>query len=258
MIQRAHVIGMGRLGRHFAARLATIGVEVTRWNRTPGTDALPLSEFEVGDAQAILFAVSDHALPDVVASLLSSLPEDCWLIHHAGSVPTSIFGDHRKRAVLWPPMTFQSDTAPDWTDLPIAVECDNDELRQWARHLTPGCFDVTEAQRRHLHLGAVLMGNLTAAWIGTVQEHLNTMELDANILAPLAEASLQVALQGQALDTVTGPAARNDRETLLSQRSLLQDAHPDILDLHNRLTRRILLHHGHDPLPPFQATPEGH
>lgn len=258
MIQRAHVIGMGRLGRHFAARLETVGVQVTRWNRTPAAGAHPLSDFAIGKADAVLFTVSDDALSEVVAALLPALPADTWLIHHAGSVPTSVLGDRPNRAVFWPPMTFQSDAPPNWSALPLAVECGDERLRQWARCLTPACFDVTEEQRRHLHLGAVLMGNLTAAWIGTVQEHLNTLGLDANILSPLAEASLNVALQSQALDTVTGPASRNDRDTLLAQRQLLQGADPDLLDLHDRLTRRILLHHGHDPLPPFQAAPESH
>ena len=78
---------------------------------------------------------------------------------------------------------------------------------------TPACFDVTEEQRRHLHLGAVLMGNLTAA-DRTVQEHLNTPALmPTSSVSSLAEASLNVALQSQALDTVTGPAARNDRRS---------------------------------------------
>ena len=39
MIHCAHVIGMGRLGRHLAQRLEDIGVQVQRWNRTSGAEA---------------------------------------------------------------------------------------------------------------------------------------------------------------------------------------------------------------------------
>ena len=152
-------------------------------------------------------------------------------------------------------MTFQSTAAPDWQTMPMAVDAADASFQSWARTLAPGAFEVTDLQRQHLHLGAVLLGNLTAAWIGTVEAHLRNMDLTPELLTPLVEASVSKALEGNALDTVTGPAARNDRDTLNAQQSLLADADPDVADLHQRLTQRILTHHGHDPLPPLQAAP---
>ena len=34
-------------------------------------------------------------------------------------------------------MTFQSDVPPNWSALPLAVECGDERLRQWARCLDP-------------------------------------------------------------------------------------------------------------------------
>lgn len=255
MIQSAHVIGMGRLGRHLADRLEVLGVAVQRWNRSPHPDVKPLSAWAPDGADVVFLAVADDALPELALHIGNDLPASTWLVHHAGSVPRAVLGDRSRNAVLWPPMTFQTEVQPTWDTLPMAVDAEDPDFRQWARDLAPQSFDVSDLQRRHLHLGAVLLGNLTAAWIGTVEVHLRDMGLEPSLLTPLVKASVDRALHGQALDSVTGPAARNDRNTLLAQQTLLDGADPDLAVLHARLTQRILSHHGHDPLPPFQAAP---
>ena len=255
MIRRAHVIGMGRLGRHLANRLEAIGITVHRWNRSPQSDAQPWADWAPGDADAVFLCVADDALQEVARQVTDRIAPTTWCIHHGGSVSKSVMGPRTRNAVLWPPMTFQPDEAPDWATLPMAVDADDPEFSTWARRLAPACFDVSESQRRHLHLGAVLLGNLTAAWIGTVQQHLGGLDLDPRLLSPLVEASVTKALDGEALDSVTGPAARNDRATLLAQQDLLSTSDPHLRELHALLTHRILTHHGHDPLPPLQAAP---
>lgn len=254
---RAHVIGMGRLGAHLAHRLEELDIEVTRWNRTPLNGARALSEWTGEDQpDAVFLAVSDDALASLTKSLSGRLDPNTWLVHHAGSVSRDVLNAAGcQTAVLWPPMTFQQSSAPDWPSLPLVVDTDHDPIRSWARTLTPNCTDVHGDQRKELHLAAVLLGNLTAGWIGAVQEHLRLRGLDANALSPLVSTSVQKALNSAALDTVTGPAARNDKATLLLQAELLNahDAVGDLASIHHILTNRILTHHGHDPLPPLQA-----
>ena len=205
---------------------------------------------------ALFLTVSDDALAPLTAALAGKLTPDTWLIHHAGSVSRDVLSAAAcETAVLWPPMTFQQSSAPDWSTLPLVVDTDHEPIRTWARRLTPNCTDVRGNQRKEIHLAAVLLGNLTAGWIGAVQEHLRVRGLDARALSPLVSASVQKALDSAALDTVTGPATRNDRETLLHQAELLNahDLVGDLAAIHHILTNRILTHHGHDPLPPLQA-----
>ena len=254
---RAHVIGMGRLGTHLAQRLEALDIEVTRWNRTPKKGARDLSEWTPDDQpNAVFLTVSDDALAPLAALLTGQLKPDTWLIHHAGSVSRDVLNAAGcETAVLWPPMTFQQTNTPDWSVLPLVVDTDHVPIRTWARTLTPNCTDAQGDQRKELHLAAVLLGNLTAGWIGVVQEHLRLQGLAVKALSPLVSTSVQKALDSAALDTVTGPAARNDRATLLHQADFL-GAHDNVGDLaaiHRILTNRILTHHGHDPLPPLQA-----
>jgi len=256
-MNRAHVIGMGRLGRHLARRLEALGVTVSRWNRSPVEGVPALEDWTAADGpDAVFLTVSDDAIGKVAGSMRDRLHQNTWLIHHAGSVSREILGEPGERtAVLWPPMTFQDDVEPDWKTVPLVVDTVHQPIRDWARSLTPICTDVDGNQRSELHLAAVLLGNLTAGWIGMVQEHLRDSGLDTEALTPLVRASLLKALDGAALDHVTGPATRNDRTTLTTQSALLdaKDTSGELALIHHILTNRILIHHGHDPLPPLQA-----
>ena len=109
-------------------------------------------------------------------------------------------------------------------------------------------------------LGAVLAGNLTAAWLGVVESYLKEHGLPLSALAPLVEESVKKALEGGALATVSGPASRNDAVTLQRQAATLKShSRPDqdLTLIHTLLTNRILAQHGHPP-PPLQGETEGH
>lgn len=263
MIMQTHVIGMGRLGAHLADRLEHQGMAVHRWSRSPRPGVRPIAEWDTLEANSAVFlAVPDDAIRAVADSILSTLQPDTLLVHHAGAVPVDVLEvDDRYRAVFWPPMTFSAQTAPDWSTLPLGVESTDEKWFNWAARWAPCAFRLTAESRPKLHLGAVLSGNLTAAWIGTVETYLSAHGLTLDILAPLIEESVSKALIGNALKTVSGPASRNDRTTLSQQLAAMDDPHlapPELAALHHILTNLILRHNGHPPLPPLQATPGGH
>lgn len=258
MINSAHVIGMGRLGRPLADRLEAMDIVVHRWSRRAADDVKPLSGWpahQTGDA--VFLAVPDDAIAEVAAQLAPTLPGTTFWVHHAGAVPLDILPvEDQRRAVMWPPMTFGEGAPPDWNTLPMGVESDHEPLFQWAQRLAPQAFRVTAISRPKLHLGAVLLGNLTAAWIGAVEGYLESHDLPLSSLRPLIEESVRKALKGKALDTVSGPASRNDRTTLDQQVQTLRtekDPSPELSELHRLLTNLILEHHGHPTLPPFQT-----
>jgi len=258
MIQSAHVIGQGRLGRHWADRLLDLGVRTQRWGRTPSGDVRDLSEWQHHvEADAVFIAVPDGAIAPVAQQIAPGLKPGTLIAHHAGAVPLSALPvPPQDRAVMWPPMTFVTGQTPDWSTMPLAVETENPVWFEWAQQLTPLAFSLTSESRSALHLGAVLSGNLTAAWLGTVETYLEKHSLSLDMLAPLVLESVANALKGQALSTVSGPAVRNDRDTLNQQAEVLTHAtqeQSDLATLHRILTNSILHHHGHNLLPPFQA-----
>lgn len=263
MIQSAHVIGQGRLGHHWADRLEELGIRTHRWGRTPSENVRDIRHWEASlQTDAVFIAVPDGAISEVAERIAPGLQPGTLLAHHAGAVPLDTLPvPSSDRAVMWPPMTFISGQTPDWSAMPIAVESANPVWLHWAQQLSPKAFSLTSESRRALHVGAVLAGNLTAAWLGTVEGYLETHHLSLDMLAPLVEESVSNALKGKALNTVSGPASRNDRTTLKQQTDVLSDpaqGQTELATLHRILTNRILHQHGHDPLPPFQATAPTH
>lgn len=263
MIHSAHVIGMGRLGRHLANRLEALDISVTRWSRTAGPGTASMEGWHsAADADAAFLAVPDGAIAEVAAQAAKQLSPETLMVHHAGAVPLSVLPVKEDwRAVMWPPMTFGTDNIPDWNTLPMGVESTHPRWREWAKKIAPNAFELTAENRPKLHLGAVLSGNLTAAWIGAVEALLKAHDLPISVLSPLIEESVNKALNGNALKSVSGPATRNDRATLEQQVTALHNAggeHPELGQLHRILTNLILQHHGHPPLPPIQTTPGPH
>lgn len=259
MIRSAHVIGQGRLGKHWADRLEHLGIHTQRWSRTPSDNVKDMHHWTApSETDAVFIAVPDGTITELAEHIAPGLKPGTLLAHHAGAVPLDALPvAPADRAVMWPPMTFIAGQTPDWNSMPLAVEADHSNWLLWARQLTPQAFALTSDSRRALHLGAVLAGNLTAAWIGTVEAYLEHHQLSLEMLAPLVEESVTNALKGKALNTVSGPATRNDRTTLDQQIQALSDPHLDqteLATLHRILTNRILQHHGHDLLPPFQTT----
>lgn len=259
MIASAHVIGMGRLGRHLALRLETLGVEVQRWSRTATMDTRSMEDWqEAKPTDACFLAVPDQAIERVAESIAESLPPHSLMVHHAGAVPLDVLPvPSSRRAVMWPPMTFGPQGDPDWDTLPLGVETEHEPCFEWSQKLAPHAFRLTAKSRPKLHLGAVLAGNLTAAWIGAVEHFLDQHQLPFSSLEPLIQESVNNALKGNALKTVSGPASRNDQTTLNQQVQALKSgspSHPEFTELHRLLTNLILKEHGHPELPPVQTT----
>lgn len=260
MIASAHVIGMGRLGRHLALRLETLGVEVKRWSRTATNGGRSMEDWkEATPTDACFLAVPDEAIEQVANSIADSLPSHALMVHHAGAVPLDVLPvPSSRRAVMWPPMTFGPLGDPDWDTLPMGVETEHEPCFEWSKKLAPNAFRLTAISRPKLHLGAVLAGNLTAAWIGAVEHFLKQHQLPFSSLEPLIQESVNNALKGSALKTVSGPASRNDQSTLNQQVKALNSGssnRPEFAELHRLLTNLILKEHGHPELPPVQTTP---
>ncbi len=257
MIESAHVIGMGRLGRHWADRLESLDISVDRWSRHASAGVRAMENWPKAEpAQAIFLAVPDREIASVADQVLSKASTDALLVHHAGAVSIDVLPvEADRRVVMWPPMTFIRESAPDWASMPLGVESTQTEWLALARKIAPHAFSLTAESRPILHMGAVLAGNLSASWLGIVESFLDQHELPLAVLRPLVIESVKLALEGRALDTVSGPASRNDTETLKRQCSRLEGGDADLALLHRILTNRILHHHGHNGLPSIQATP---
>lgn len=257
--RRVVLLGSGRVATHLAQAIARHSgyrlVEI--YSRRLGrarllADALlPHSPRAVDrledlsrDADIYLFALSDHALEVVWASMPTTT--GVWL-HTAGSVSLEQMARrHEASGVLYPLQTFTLGRSLDWHGLPICIEGAGAEAlsvaRRLAYDLSGRVAEIDSIGRRHLHLSAVLACNFANHLIALGQHYLELQGIAPEILTPLIRETMSKLEYMPAREAQTGPALRGDTPTEARHLDLLADM-PELRKLYQHLSQSIKTFH---------------
>ncbi len=164
-------------------------------------------------ADLVLLAVSDDALPDVVAGL--HLPPGALVAHTSGSVGLSVLAPLGvPHGVFYPLQTFSRTHPVTFDTVPLLVEgsdaATESRLLALARQLSRTAAVVSSAQRQTLHVAAVMACNFTNHLWALAEEILATEEMPFEWLEPLVRETVHKAFQLGPLLAQTGPASRGD------------------------------------------------
>jgi predicted short-subunit dehydrogenase-like oxidoreductase (DUF2520 family) len=225
------VIGAGRVGRTLAAALTAAGHRVTIDPRPP-------------DADLVLLAVPDDALPEVVAGL-GSLRPDQVVAHTSGAHGLAVLAPAGGRPLaLHPAMTFTGDPA-EVSRLPgisYGVTAP-DDLRPFATRLVAdlgGTVEWIAEPDRPLYHAALSHGaNHLVTLVNEAAELLARagVRQPPQLLAPLLRAALENTLRlGDA--ALTGPVARGDAGTIARHLRVLAESAPAAVPAYRALARR--------------------
>ena len=185
----------------------------------------------------MIIAVTDDAIPGLLASLPSA-PSTLW-IHTSGSVGIDAFEPEKypRRGIIYPLQTMLKGVEPDWDNVPIFIEGDNELTSELARMLSPRVAPLDSWSRRRAHAAAVLCCNL-AMYLWSLSERVMTEAgLDFSMLRPLMELTLERAVSGSPEQSLTGPARRGDLGTIHKHLDALDDETAEVYKL---LTQNIL------------------
>lgn len=185
----------------------------------------------------MIIAVTDDAIPGLLASLPSA-PSTLW-IHTSGSVGIDAFEPEKypRRGIIYPLQTMLKGVEPDWDNVPIFIEGDNELTSELARMLSPRVAPLDSLSRRRAHAAAVLCCNL-AMYLWSLSERVMTEAgLDFSMLRPLMELTLERAVSGSPEQSLTGPARRGDLGTIHKHLDALDDETAEVYKL---LTQNIL------------------
>ena len=228
------IIGAGNVGSNFAARFRRAGVEdVSLYSPSLGN----MSDFNPQEADVAIIAVTDDAIPGLLASLPSA-PSTLW-IHTSGSVGIDAFEPEKypRRGIIYPLQTMLKGVEPDWDNVPIFIEGDDELTSELARMLSPRVAPLDSLSRRRAHAAAVLCCNL-AMYLWSLSERVMTEAgLDFSMLRPLMELTLERAVNGSPEQSLTGPARRGDLGTIHKHLDALDDETAEVYKL---LTQNIL------------------
>ncbi|RZK42982.1 MAG: DUF2520 domain-containing protein [Pedobacter sp.] len=245
------LVGSGNVATHLALALHAIGNTIAQvWSRNQShaskladkVNAKAISNLSEADLSADFCVVSikDDAVGEV-AELLRGFKG--IVVHTSGSVDIAVFaGVFERYGVLYPLQTFSIDKPVDFSNIPMCIEAsDADTLNavgQFANKLSTNVREISSEKRRVLHLAAVFACNFTNYLYTLSNDLLNENDLDFNIIRPLILETAAKVQEAYPKDVQTGPAIRNDEQTLNKHKAMLT-AQPELLAIYQTLSDSI-------------------
>jgi predicted short-subunit dehydrogenase-like oxidoreductase (DUF2520 family) len=210
VIERAHVIGSGRVGSAVIARLRERGVGVGE-----------------NDPDVVLLCVPDTVVAEVARGLQ---PGRAWIGHASGATPLAALEPHERRFSLHPLQTFDRSGDPAQLDGAwAAISGESDEALAVARDLaeTLGlrAFVLADEDRTLYHAGAVFASN----YLVTLQQAAVRLGVPAEGLVPLMRGTIDHGFE------LTGPIARGDWATVEAHKRAIRAEHPELGNLYETL-----------------------
>src|SRR5215213_2412658 len=164
MIERAQVIGAGRVGSAMAARLRE--------------RALDLSS---DDPELILLCVPDRAIAEVAAAVAPGP----WIVHVSGATPLAALDPHRRRFGLHPLQTFARERGAEQLDGAYAAVTAESEEAAEAGSWLARTLGLEPLLRRTIENGFVLTGPIARGEWETVDAHLAAIRAERPQLEPM-------------------------------------------------------------------------
>ncbi len=202
MFERVNLVGRGRVGTAFAARLEERGLALVD-----------------RDAELTVLCVPDKAIAEVARAL----PIGPWIAHVSGATPLAALEPHTRRFGLHPLQTFTRARGPEQIDGAWgAVTAENADARargMWlAETLGLRAFEIADRDRVLYHAGAAVASNYLVTLYRSASRLLELAGAPPEALIPLMTRTIENDFE------LTGPIARGDVATI--------DAHLAAIDRH--------------------------
>jgi len=190
----------------------------------------------------IVVAVPDHQLLSVLGKI--NCNPQTLVVHTAGSYGLEVFPEHiKQKGVFYPLQTFTINRKVDFIDIPFLIESSDIQSSEIMENLAESiggkAHFVQVEQRRMLHLAAVFVCNFTNHILTGGKELALRSGFSFEILVPLLKETILKAIEIGPENAQTGPAVRNDNNTIEKQLELLSFS-PDLQKIYNDMTRSIM------------------
>jgi predicted short-subunit dehydrogenase-like oxidoreductase (DUF2520 family) len=199
-----------------------------------------VSDFaKIKQADLYLIAVSDNAIVDVSAKLPF---ENRLVAHTSGSMPMEILDSKNRRGVFYPLQTFTKNKTVDFKEIPICLEADDEKdfktIETVAKTISLVVQSISSEQRKALHVAAVFVCNFVNHLYKIGNEICEENQLSFELLKPLIIETAQKIIHLSPENAQTGPAKRNDSETINTHLNFLSDENQK--EIYKLLTKSII------------------
>ncbi|MEQ7802341.1 DUF2520 domain-containing protein [Pedobacter sp. ASV1-7] len=243
-------LGSGNVATHMAIAFKDNGADIAQvWSRdfenarelANKTEAQAISDLKDVDESADLYliAVKDDAIEKISKALRNV---NGLVVHTSGATNIDVLQNHKQYGVFYPLQTFSKSQPLDFIRVPLCLEANTDEnmslLQLAAMKLSPLIYEVDSKQREILHVAGVFACNFVNHMYQLSYQMLQKNNLDFEILRPLIVETAAKVQDAIPADVQTGPAARNDKKTILKHEELLKKM-PHMQEIYKILSNSI-------------------
>lgn len=190
----------------------------------------------------IIVAVPDHKLLSVLNTL--KCKPGTIVAHTAGSFGLEVFSEIiEHQGVFYPLQTFTKGRNVNFRKVPLLIEASDSitsaTLDEIAKSICDKVYFTDADHRKMLHLAAVFVSNFTNHLLTLGKEVSQKAGYQFEILEPLIAETISKAIAIGPENSQTGPAIRNDRNTMEKQIDLLSFS-PELQELYKVVTQSII------------------
>lgn len=173
-------------------------------------------------------------LPDDVIKQLDLFSLKGLVVHTSG---TKSYQEIRagKRGVLYPLQSFSVEKQIDFKKVPFCIETEKKEdlvvLTKFAQYLSNKTQIINQSQREKIHLAAVFANNFSNRMLGIAYDLCKEHQIDFSLLQPLIQETFDKITKLPPHQAQTGPAIRNDEQTLKKHLTQLSGTEKEIYKL---------------------------
>ncbi len=193
-------------------------------NYTSITDDLSL----IMEADVCIVAVSDDAISEVS----SQLKTKNLIAHTSGSVTISSLKNKSRKGVFYPLQSFSKEKDVNFKEVPFCLEAEDKNdlklLENLAASIGEKIYHINSHQRSKLHVAAVFVNNFTNHMYTIGNDICNEYNVPFEVLNPLIKETADKIEHMVPKEAQTGPAKRNDIETIERHLSLLNKEQQEI------------------------------
>lgn len=179
---------------------------------------------DLKEADLYIIAVSD----DAITKVSSQLPfENRLVVHTSGSVSLDSLDKKNRNGIFYPLQTFSKKAEVDFSQIPLCLESDNETdfelLKNLANTISNNVYAINSEQRKALHVSAVFVNNFVNHLYQMGNEICIENNVPFEILKPLIQETANKIMTLSPNEAQTGPAIRNDKQTIAKHLDFLQD-----------------------------------
>lgn len=177
---------------------------------------------KIKDADIYIIAVSDNAIAEVSDNLIF---KDRFVVHTSGSADLTILSSKNKRGVFYPLQTFSKNKPVEFSEIPFCLETefenDFEPLEKFTRNFSSKIYKISSEQRKYMHITAVFVSNFTNHMFAIGNEICEANNIPFDIFKPLIKETVNKIENLEPIKAQTGPAVRNDSNTIKKHLELI-------------------------------------